>query len=346
MDTLGLDLTVPLRAFAVELSLELGRETVALVGPSGAGKTTVLRAIAGLHRPVRGRIALGEDVLFDSTTGRNVPPEERGLGFVFQDYALFPHLTVERNVGFAHGSSPSEELERLGIAHLARARPAQLSGGERQRVALARALARKPRALLLDEPLAALDPHTRTTVRAELRALLAELGLPALIVTHDFEDAAVLATRIGVLHDGRLEQLGTPTELLAAPATAFVASFGGANVLAARARPGRDGLTELVLADDSILHTTDAADGAVSVAVYPWEITVGREPPPGSALNRVEGRIASVVQVGNRTRVQIGGLVAEITTASAHEAALAEGQHAVASFKATATRALAGPGRP
>ena len=340
MDTLALDLTVPLRAFDVELSLELGRETVALVGPSGAGKTTVLRAIAGLRRPARGRVTLGQDVLFDSATGRNVPPEERGLGFVFQDYALFPHLTVERNVGFAHGSSPREELERLGIAHLARARPAQLSGGERQRVALARALARRPRALLLDEPLAALDPHTRATVRGELRALLAELGLPALIVTHDFEDAAVLATRIGVVHDGRLEQLATPTELLAAPATAFVASFGGANVLAARARPGRDGLTELVLADDSVLHTTDAADGAVSVAVYPWEITVGREPPPGSALNRVEGRIASVVEVGNRTRVQIGGLVAEITTASAHEAGLAEGDHAIASFKATATRAL------
>jgi ABC-type sulfate/molybdate transport systems ATPase subunit len=340
MDTLSVDLSVPLRAFDVELSLELGRETVALVGPSGAGKTTVLRAIAGLTQPARGRIALGEDVLFDAASGRNLPPEERRVGLVFQDYALFPHLTVERNVGFSRGSDPREELERLGIAHLARARPAQLSGGERQRVALARALARKPRALLLDEPLAALDPHTRGAVRGELRALLAELGLPTLIVTHDFEDAAVLAARVGVLHEGRLEQLGTPTELLAAPASAFVASFAGANVVAARARPGRDGLTELVLADDSILHTTDAADGAVDVAIYPWEITVGREPPPGSALNRVAGPIASLVEVGNRTRVQIGGLVAEITTASAHEAALREGEAAVASFKATATRAL------
>jgi molybdate transport system ATP-binding protein len=340
MDTLGLDLTVPLRAFDLELTLEVGRETVALVGPSGAGKTTVLRAVAGLLRPARGRIVLGEDVLFDAATRRNLPPEERAVGLVFQDYALFPHLSVERNVGFAKGASPQEELERLGIAHLAKARPAQLSGGERQRVALARALARKPRALLLDEPLAALDPHTRATVRSELRALLAELALPTLVVTHDFEDAAVLAARIGVLHDGRLEQLGTPTELLAAPATAFVASFAGANVLPARARPGREGLTELVLADGSVLHTTDAADGAVDVAIYPWEITVGREPPPGSALNRVEGPIASLVEVGNRTRIQIGGLVAEITTASAHAAALRPGDEAVASFKATATRAL------
>src|SRR5581483_10097574 len=179
-------------------------ETVALVGPSGAGKTTVLRAIAGLV-PARVRLG-GED-------WTSLPPEERSVGLVFQDYALFPHLSVERNVAFA--GDPGDLLERLGIAHLRRARPGELSGGERQRVALARALARRPRVLLLDEPTAALDPHTRGAVRAQLRALLRELGLPTLLVTHDFEDAAALADRIGVLADGRLRQLGTARDLVA-----------------------------------------------------------------------------------------------------------------------------------
>jgi molybdate transport system ATP-binding protein len=340
MDTLDLDVTAPLRAFDLELRLALGRETVALVGSSGSGKTTALRILAGLHRPARGRIVLDGDVLFDSAQGRNVPPEERAVGIVFQDYALFPHMCVERNVAYARGAPAREELERLGIAHLAKARPAQLSGGERQRVALARALARRPRLLLLDEPLAALDPHTRGAVRESLRLLLAELDLPVILVTHEFEDAAVLADRIGVLHAGRLEQLGTPTELLAAPRTAFVASFAGANVLRGRARPGPEGLTELTLADGRALYTADAASGEVDVAVYPWEISVGREEPPGSALNRVRAPITSLVEIGNRTRVQIGPLVAEITTASAHAAVLRQGEEAVASFKATATRAL------
>jgi molybdate transport system ATP-binding protein len=341
MDTLELDIAAPLRGFRLDLSLGLGRETVALVGPSGSGKTTVLRALAGLHRPERGRIVLDGRVLFDAAAGVDLPPEERGVGMVFQDYALFPHLSVERNVAYARGADPRAELERVGIAHLAKARPAQLSGGERQRVAIARALARRPQLLLLDEPLAALDPHTRTGVRTELHALLGTLDLPVVLVTHEFEDAAVLAERVGVLHDGRLEQVGTPTELLVAPRSAFVASFAGANVLEARARPGRDGLTELVLADETVLLTTDQADGHVDAAVYPWEISVSRQDPGGSALNRVRGRIVSLVEIGNRTRIQIGPLVAEITTVSARAADLHAGEDAFATFKATATRALA-----
>src|SRR5207247_1594148 len=190
----------------------------------GAGKTTLLHAIAGLVRPDRGRISCGEAWL-DTERGVDLRPDERSVGLVFQDYALFPHMTVAGNVGFGARRPTEQLLERLGLAWLADARPRELSGGERQRVALARALAREPKALLLDEPLSALDVPTRAGVRSYLRGLLRELGLPTLLVTHDYADAVALAPRIGVLVDGKLVQLGTPAELLTSPATPFVAEL-------------------------------------------------------------------------------------------------------------------------
>ena len=208
MGTARLDLKVPVRGFDVEVALDVGAETVALVGPSGAGKTTVLRAIAGLAKPSRRLVAANGEVWFDSERRINRRPEERAVGYVFQEYALFPHLSVERNVAFA-GGEPGDLLERLGIGDLAKAKPTELSGGEQQRVALARALAHEPQILLLDEPMAALDPHTRGRVRAELRTLLHELGLPSILVTHDFLDASALADRIAVLVEGRIVQTGT-----------------------------------------------------------------------------------------------------------------------------------------
>ena len=191
-----------------------------------------------------------------------VPPERRSVGLVFQDYALFPHLTVRQNVEYARRHAADEYLERFGIAHLADARPGSLSGGERQRVALARALARDPAILLLDEPLAALDAHTRIEVRTELQQLLAGLEIPTLLVTHDFEDAAALATEVGVIVDGRLRQHGSPADLVARPADPFVASFTGANVLPAR------------LDDGTVITAAEGGDGATTLAVYPWDITV------------------------------------------------------------------------
>jgi ABC-type sulfate/molybdate transport systems ATPase subunit len=217
------DIAVPLRDFRLELSLAIAAETVALVGPSGAGKSTILRAIAGLVHPVAGSVTVGDRVWFDRERRIDLPPEERSVGFVFQHYALFPHLTVEQNVAFSGGERTHDLLGRLGIAHLAKARPRQLSGGERQRVALARALARDPEVLLLDEPLSALDPHTRDQVRHELAGQLAEFSLPTLLVTHDAADAIALATRIGVVRQGRIVQLGTAAELAANPADEFVA---------------------------------------------------------------------------------------------------------------------------
>jgi molybdate transport system ATP-binding protein len=339
MASLQLDLSLPLRAFALELALEVGAETVALVGPSGAGKTSLLRAIAGLSRPARGTISSGADVWFDHASGIDRRPEQRSVGFVFQDYALFPHLNVQQNVTFGGGEA-NGLLRRLRIEHLARAKPPELSGGERQRVALARALARDPQVLLLDEPLAALDPHTRSGVRAELHDLLRELGLPALLVTHDFEDAAVLADRVGVLVEGRLRQLGAPADLLGTPADAFVATFAGANVLAGIAEPGADGLTAVRLDERTTIYSTDETFGAVDVVVYPWDVSLALAEHADSALNLIAGDVLSVARIGNRVRVRLEAMTAEVTARSAERLELRPGAHVVASFKATATRLL------
>ena len=358
MDALSADITLPLRSFELRVGLPVGAETVALVGPSGAGKSTVLRAIAGLVRPLAGRIALGGDVWFDAAARIDLPPEQRRVGLVFQEYALFPHLSVRENVLFgAPGAGRAKDrlpgraaaraaararadaiLERFHMAHLAGTRPGTLSGGERQRVALARAIAREPGVLLLDEPLSALDAHTKATVRTELHGLLRDLGLPALIVTHDFEDAAALATRIGVLVDGTLRQLATPAELVAAPADAFVARLTGANLLHGIARSTVGGLTRVDLDGGGVLHSASHGDGPVGAVIYPWDITISRTPPDDSAVNHLAGPIVSLVTVDNRVRVRVGPITAEVTQDSALRLGLGEGEHVVATFKATATR--------
>jgi ABC-type sulfate/molybdate transport systems ATPase subunit len=311
---------------------------VALVGPSGAGKSSVLRAVAGLARPARGRIRLGDDVWFDSGRRLFRQPDERSVGLVFQEYALFPHLSVRRNVAYGGHTRVDEYLERFHIAHLAESRPTELSGGERQRVALARALARGPGLLLLDEPLSSLDAHTRTTVRAELQELLRELALPTILVTHDFDDAAALADEVGVIVEGRLRQLAPPQELVARPADAFVASFTGANLLHGTARRSSSTLTEVRLDSGEAVFSADAVEGAVGVVVYPWEVTLGREPHSDSALNAIVGEVRSVVTVGTRVRVQVGPITAEVTAASAERLEVERGGTIVASFKATGTR--------
>ena len=333
--------THPLRTFdaSIELSVEAG-ETLALVGPSGAGKTSVLRVVSGLLSPRSGYVACGRATWLDTASGVDLPPERRSVGLVFQEYALFPHLTVAANVEFAGRGRAEELLERFGIAGLAHARPADLSGGERQRVALARALARDPAVLLLDEPLSALDAHTRAHVRAELRDLLTGLGLPTLVVTHDFEDAAALADRVGVLVEGRLLQQGTASELVAAPENAFVAGFTGANLLRGIAGPGPGGLTEVVLDAGFTAYSTDPGEGRIALAVYPWEISVARAAPDDSAVNHVRAPIASVVALGNRARVRVGPVTAEVTAQSVTRLALREGEVVVASFKATGARLL------
>jgi molybdate transport system ATP-binding protein len=340
MATLQADFTLPLRSFALELALDVSG-TVALVGPSGAGKTSVLRVIAGLSEPARGRVMLDGERWLDTERGVSLPPERRRVGLVFQDYALFPHLSVRGNVAFGSRGRPVDELlDRFRIGHLAGTHPLELSGGERQRVALARALARDPAVLLLDEPLAALDAHTKAEVRHELAELLRELALPTLLVTHDYEDAAALANEVGVLVEGGLRQLGTPAELVARPRDAFVASFTGANLLRGHARRGDGALTAIRLESGEDLYSADKAEGDVGVVVYPWEVSVARRyaPADDSALNVVRGQVGSLVEVANRVRVRIGPLTAEVTAASAERLDLAAGGVAYATFKATGTR--------
>ena len=337
MATLSLDVTLPLRSFTLEIELAISR-TVAVIGPSGAGKTSVLRCIAGLVRPKAGRVALDGEVWFDAERKLFRPPNERRVGLVFQEYALFPHMTVRDNISYAGKARVDEFLERFRIQHLANARPPELSGGERQRVALARALARDPGVLLLDEPLAALDANTKVTVRGELHELLHELRLPTLLVTHDWDDAAALADEVGVIVEGRLRQVATPGELVAHPADTFVASFTGANLLRGRTLHEERGLTVVELESGDLAFSIDRVAGQVGVVVYPWEVAIANTRADESALNQIEGEIRSIVHVGNRVRVKVGSVVAEVTSASIDALQLEEGKRAVAIFKATGTR--------
>ncbi len=298
-----------LRSFDLDLSLAVEGETLALVGPSGSGKTTVLRCIAGLHRPDTGRILVGERPWFDGAKGIDLAPEERSVGMVFQDYALFPHMTVRDNVAFGGTGQADEMLRRLHIDHLAGERPGRISGGERQRVALARALSSEPDVLLLDEPLSALDPHTRSLLRHELRETLVAAGLPTVLVTHDFREAAALSQRIAVISRGRILQVGTAQELVAGPADALVAALIGATVVVGAASPDPAGGSTVALAGGQVLRIEQRAEGQVQLAVLPW--LVGHT--PGGAAGRwgTEGEITGIVPEGIRTTVVVGDIRSE-----------------------------------
>jgi molybdate transport system ATP-binding protein len=305
---------------------------VAVVGPSGAGKSTILRLIAGLLTPTSGRVECGGERWFGD--GVNLPVERRRVGFVFQHYALFPHLSVRRNVAFQARRPVGPLLELLRIEHLEHVRPEQLSGGERQRVALARALATEPRLLLLDEPLSALDPTTREAVTIELGQVLHEAGVPSLVVTHAYEEAAALADRIVVVDRGRVVQEGAPHELLDAPANRFVADFAGMNYL-----PGVAAGGVVALETGDRISIADPAEGPVAVLVPPWDITLSiEEPSQASALNHLRGTVRRVTVLGNRARVAMGELTAEVTPESVQRLGIRQGDTLVATWKATSTR--------
>lgn len=346
----------PLRGFELELELRAEpAKPVALVGRSGSGKTSMLRAIAGLLSPATGRVALGDAVWLDTQRNIDLAPERRGCGFLFQDYALFPRMSAWRNVAYGMGGPRRERraaalamLERLGVAGLAEAHPATLSGGERQRVALARALAAEPPLLLLDEPLAALDSTTRREAIGELRAVFAATGTPVVLVTHSFEEAAALAGELIVIDAGQAIQRGTAAAISASPASAFVADFSGAVVLAGEAS-GEGDLTVVRLPGGGEVRSADQARGPVALSVFPWEISIeagdaALDPGADSRLNRLACEVTTVTTIGSRARVGLAApepLVAEITAASATRLDLRPGTRVAAVWKATATRLIA-----
>jgi molybdate transport system ATP-binding protein len=335
----------------VELTVPSGA-CLALAGPSGAGKSTVLRAVAGLLRPDTGTVRCGEGLWLDTARGVDVPPERRRCGYLFQEYALFPHLRAWQNVAYPlRGVARAERrrraldlLGRFGVEPLANARPRALSGGERQRVALARALAREPSALLLDEPLSALDARSRAHASRELAAIVREAGVPTVLVTHDFTEAALLGDEVGILDGGRIVQRGTAAELAARPVSAFVADFTGAVVLSGTAR-SEEGLTVVKLDGGGTVMSTEAGEGRMAVSVYPWEIAI--EPPGtgrhGSAQNRLDAEVTSLTTLGGRVRLGLAApqpLTAEITEASVRELRLQPGSRVEATWKAAATRLI------
>ena len=226
------------------LHLTVGQgESLALLGPSGCGKTTLLRVLTGLEIPDSGTVTIAGSTLADSTSF--VPPEKRRIGMVFQDRALFPHLTVARNVAFGLDKKAIDQgrvtatLEMVGLAHLADRYPDELSGGQAQRVAVARALAPRPRVLLFDEPFSNLDTGLRARVRTEVAALMREVGMTSIFVTHDQEESFVLGDRVAVMRDGRIEQVGSPEKVYQRPTSPWVATFlGEANIMRATATNG------------------------------------------------------------------------------------------------------------
>ena len=341
---MSLEAAVELRLGTLTLDVELAvgdGELVVLLGPNGAGKTTLLRALAGLAPVDRGRVVLDGAVLEDTATRTWVPTERRPVGFVFQDYLLFPHLSALENVAFglrARGVGRAEArrraaawLERVDLAAAAGARPRALSGGQAQRVALARALVSEPRLLLLDEPLAALDAATRTEVRRDLRRHLAGFDGTRLLVTHDPLEAMALADRLVVLEGGRVTQTGSPAQVSQRPRSGYVAELVGVNLYRGRA----DGAA-VELAGGGRLIVAGDHRGEVFAAVHPRAVALHRRVPEGTPRNVLPGTAETVDVVGDRVRVagQVP-IVAEVTPAAVGELRLADGGPVWASVKAT-----------
>lgn len=315
-------------------------ETLAIVGPNGAGKTTLLHAIAGLLPLASGSLRIGGRVADNSSRSGFVPPEERRVGMVFQDQRLFPHLSVEDNIGFAAGPTAEARraaarpwLQRIGLEDRAQDRPEKLSGGEKQRVALARALVTQPEVLLLDEPLAAVDVQRRTELRHFLQQELRSFNGARVVVTHDTVDAFTLGDRIAVLEDGRITQSGTAAEICAQPRSPFVANLVGVNLLRGQAEHGI-----LRPADGAQVVLADSLHGPTLAVIHPRAVSLFPERPIGSPRNVWQAQVAAIEASGDRLRVRFGGplaLVAEVTPAALHDLKIEVGRALWLTVKAT-----------
>jgi molybdate transport system ATP-binding protein len=322
-------------------------EVLVLVGPSGSGKSTCLNIAAGLLTPKSGVVRLGERTLLDTAAKINIAAPQRRIGLVFQDYALFPHMTARENVAYGIAGerkyaikAAGNFLARFGLATLADRPVTRLSGGEKQRVALARAVAAQPDALLLDEPLAALDVTTRDAIRVDLKSRIGQLGIPCVFVTHDPIDALVFGDRIVAIENGRVTQTGTRDELAQTPRTQFVADITGLNLIKARLDVGK-GLRDAV-AGDAVFHVlADGLDGDVYLSFAPSEVGLSVSEPAGSARNVFASRVRSAIPLGETVRIQLDGpapLTAVVTRESAETLGVVPGAWVWASVKATAIR--------
>ena len=346
-----LDARIAVRIGSLDLDVALRvqpGELVAVLGPNGAGKSTILRALAGLVPLDDGRITIDDIVVDEPTAGRFVPPEARPVGVVFQDYLLFPHMTVLENVAYglrARGvdrqearATASRWLQRLGLETYAAQRPNVLSGGQAQRAALARALATGPRLLLLDEPLAALDVGTRAQVRRDMRRALEEFTGMRILVTHDPVDAFALADRVAIVEHGRLVQSGTLADVTAHPRSRYVAQLIGVNLVRGEVRG------EVLSTFDGLdIVVADAAPGASFASIRPQSISLHRQRPTGTPRNTWPMTIVDIDLLGDRARVGLAfvdlngplALTAEVTAGAVTELGLRPGDSVFAVVKAT-----------
>lgn len=341
-----LDARVRKRLGSLDLDCDIAVDanvTVAILGPNGAGKTTLLRIVSGLVPLDEGRIEINGTVFEDTATRTRLMPEARHVGFLFQDHGLFPHLSVLDNVAFglcARGvdrgtanAKANEWLERVDLARYASRRPSALSGGQSQRAALARVLVTDPQALLLDEPLAAVDASARLGLRRALREHLSTFAGVRLIVTHDPLEAASLAERVVVLEDGHVTQEGPFAEVSTRPRSAWIARMAGLNLLRGTVSGGT-----MLLDDGSALTVATDAQGPALATIQPRAIALYRSAPDGSPRNVVRCTVEGIDPEGDRWRIRLTGplpLVAEVTPAAAADLRLAEGGEVFAVVKAT-----------
>ena len=343
--TLAFSIRRDLGTHGLDVDLEVADgERLVVIGPNGAGKTSLLRSVAGLDPIDSGRVAFGDEIWDDTTTGAHLPVESRRLGVVPQRDALLTHLSVLDNVAYgprsmgvsrrASRARALAELERFGVDHLANSRPGTLSGGEAQRVAIARALAGDPSVLLFDEPTSALDLAARTTVRALLAGATTTSERPSLIVTHDAVDALTLGDRIAVLEAGRVTQIGSGPELAAAPRTSYVAELLGINLIRGSLR----GSTLTAGAFELTVGAHDLPAGEAVATVRPRSISLHRSRPEGSPRNVWRSTISSIDRSADRVRVRLVDpveIVVELTPAGLEAIGLGEGGEVWASVKAS-----------
>lgn len=329
----------------LDVTLHVGPgQVLALLGPNGAGKSSVLRVLAGLRPLDAGRISIDDTVVDDPARDVFVSADERGVGFVFQDYLLFDHLSVLENVAFGlrarhvskgHARAEAQQwLDRFGLADLADRRPPTLSGGQAQRVAVARAVATSPRLLLLDEPLSALDVGTRAQVRRDLKTFLDSYEGMRLLVTHDPVDAHALADQVAIIEDGRIVQAGTLEDIAARPRSRYVADLVGLNVVAGTVLDGT-----LVTEGGARVVIADAIPGRALAMIHPRSITITRHSPQRSSVrNDWPGTIVGIERIGDRARLQLHGplvVTAEVTVSALLDLELRIGDEVRATVKAT-----------